>query len=483
MSASLSHDELERLAASLAPSLDAFARRFPGDAGERQPVHTVYGGAQIFKADTPKKLGELALRSLADYAPDPFTFARAIALPGAEHLPDTIGATAALVKAIERDAVSVRAANEPAWLAYTIYRRVVEKLKREPVEDFRIDFEDGYGNRPDDEEDGHAASVARELGAGAKEGLLPPFVGIRIKPFSQELVKRGLRTLDIFLTTLLEETGGALPEGFAVTLPKIQFPEQVSLLIDAFEALESRLGLAEGTLRMEFMIETTQSIVNAEGASNLPLFLAAARGRAVAAHFGTYDYTASCNITAAHQRMDHPSCDFARHMMQVAYAGAGLRISDGATNVMPIAPHRAADGKPLTPDQLAENRASVHRAWRLHVDHIRHSLVHAYYQGWDLHPAQLPTRYAAIYSFFLEGLAAATERLSNFVQKAAQATLVGDIFDDAATGQGLLNYFIRGLNSGAITEEEALGTGLTLAELRSRSFVKIMRERKAGIAG
>ena len=124
----------------------------------------------------------------------------------------------------------------------------------------------------------------------------------------------------------------------------------------------------------------------------------------------------------------------------------------------------------------------VHRAWRLHVDHIRHSLVNGFYQGWDLNPAQLPTRYAAVYSFFLDSLDAATERLRNFILKAGQATLVGDVFDDAATGQGLLNYFLRAMNCGAITEKEAMVTGLTLEELRSRSFVKIMKGRREAAA-
>jgi len=289
-------------------------------------------------------------------------------------------------------------------------------------------------------------------------------------------MRRSIRTLDIFLTTVVKENG-ALPPGFVVTLPKIQLSEQVTVLVDLYELMEPRLGLPPKSLKLEFMIETTQSILSETGVSNLPLFLDAARGRAIAAHFGTYDYTASCNITAAEQRMDHPACDFARHMMQVAYSGTGLWLSDGATNIMPIPPHRGAN---LTHAQMEENREVVHRAWKLHVDHIRHSLVHAYYQGWDLHPAQLPTRYAAVYSFFLEGLEAATERLRNFMEKAGQATLVGDVFDDAATGQGLLNYFIRGLNSGAITEEEALATGLTLDELRSRSFVKILKGRRAG---
>ena len=407
---------------SLEDALAALAKRYPGESGARQPVHTVYGGAQLFKSDTTVKLGALGLRALNEHGGNPAEFARAIGVSEV--------------------------------LADTIYARVVDKLKREPVEDFRIDFEDGYGNRPDDEEDGHAAAAAREVAAGMKNGTLPPFLGIRIKTFSQELMPRAVRTMEIFLTTLIE-TAGALPPWFVVTLPKIQLVEQVAALADIFDALEPKLGLPCGALKMEFMIETTQVIAILQ---ELP---GAARGRAVAAHFGTYDYTASCNITAAHQRMDHPACDHARHAMQVAYAGTGLWLCDGATNIMPIG-----------------DRATIHAAWRLHVDHIRHSLVNAYYQGWDLNPAQLPTRYAAVYSFFLEGLATATDRLRNFIQKAGQATLVGDVFDDAATGQGLLNYFLRALNCGAITEEEALATGLTLEELRSRSFVKILKGRR-----
>ncbi|HUO85140.1 MAG TPA: aldolase/citrate lyase family protein [Thermoanaerobaculia bacterium] len=475
---SLSEGETKDLVERLDPALGDLSRRSPGSAGDRQPVHTVYGGAHLFRADTCRRLGELALRSLRDHAPDPFVFARAIGLRGSERLDFTVNETAEVLRSLAEAGAPARQINEPAWLARTVYDRVVDKLTREAVEDFRIDFEDGYGNRPDDEEDGHAAGAASELAAGLHGGSISPFIGIRIKPFTRELMRRSLRTLDIFLTTLAEKSGGTLPPGFVITLPKIQLPEQVSALVSALERIEPKIGLAEGSLKLEFMIETTQSILDPQGVSNLPLFLDAAQSRAVAAHFGTYDYTASCNITASEQRMDHPSCDFARHMMQVAYAGTGLWLSDGATNIMPIAPHRAKEGEPLTVEQIAENRATVHRAWRLHVDHIRHSLVHAYYQGWDLHPAQLPTRYAALYAFFLDGLEPATERLRNFMERAAQATLVGDVFDDAATGQGLLNFFIRGLNSGALTEEEALRTGLTLEELRSRSFVKILERRR-----
>ena len=227
---------------------------------------------------------------------------------------------------------------------------------------------------------------------------------------------------------------------------------------------------------MEMMIETTQSIVAANGEIGMPKMLDAARGRCTAAHFGVYDYTASCEITAAYQDMLHPACDFARSMMLNSFAGTGVWLSDGATNIMPVAPHR---GDALTDDQIEENKTVVHRAWKLHYDQCRHSLANAFYQGWDLHPGQLPTRYAAVFTFFLEGLDAASERLSNFVEKAARATLVGDIFDDAATGQGLLNYFLRAINCGAISEQEAIRrTSITLDELRSGSFVKILANRR-----
>jgi citrate lyase beta subunit len=431
MGTTLPTDQIDAMLARLAAAQAEHTAWYPGESGARQPVHTVYGGAHLFKSTTAAKLGELALKALDEHAPDAATFAAAIGLEA----PDDV--------------------------VETMYGRVLHKLQREPIEDFRIDFEDGYGNRPDDEEDGHARAAAAQVAAGMKAGSLPPFIGIRIKPLTEELGARSIRTLDVFTTALAEATGGELPANFVVTLPKITSDEHVAVLTDLFDALEPKLGIATGALGIELMIETTQSIMGRDGRSSLPLFLAAARGRCVAAHFGTYDYTASCNITAAHQHMTHSSCDFARHMMQVAYAGTGIWLSDGATNIMPVG-----------------DRESVHEAWRLHVQHIWHSLTNGYYQGWDLHPAQLPTRYGAVYAFFLEALDAASERLTNFIAKAAQATLVGDVFDDAATGQGLLNFFLRGVSCGAIKEEEALATGITLEELRGRSFVKILANRK-----
>ncbi len=421
-----------------------FLQRYPGDSGARQAVHTVYGGAHLFTAETPKKLGELALRALETYAPDPASFAEAIGIRGE--------------------------------LAPTVYERVREKLHREPVEDFRIDFEDGYGNRSDDEEDGHALAAAQQVAAGHIAGTLPPFIGIRIKPLTRDLAARSLRTLDVFLTELVTATNGKLPENFVVTLPKIQTRTDVEVLVDMFDVLEDRLELDGGSLRVEFMVETTQSIFDPQGRSVLPRLHRAAAGRLVAAHFGTYDYTANCDITAAHQKMRHPACDFAKHVMKVSFAGTGVMLSDGATNIMPVAPHRGAN---LTDEQKRDNRTAVFGAWRIHADDVRHSLVNGFYQGWDLHPAQLVPRYGSVYAFFLDGLQPASERLRNFVDKAAQATLVGDIFDDAATGQGLLNYFLRGIACGAVTEQEALATGLSVDEIRSRSFVKIMAARRA----
>jgi|RhiMetdeSRZDD1v2_1073273.scaffolds.fasta_scaffold27357_6 citrate lyase beta subunit len=454
---SLSREDLAPVVARLQPVNAALMRRYPGESGARQPVHTVYGGAQLFTADTVPKLGQLARRAMDEYAPDPRALADAIGLSQTD--------------------------GRDARLAESVHGRVRDKLQREAVEDFRIDYEDGYGVRPDAEEDGHAAAGAREIARGMRENTLSPFIGIRVKPLTAELHARSFRTLDIFLTTLVREAG-RLPERFYVTLPKISAVDQVTAFVDVLEQLEPRLKLAAGSLKFEAMVETPQLIIDANGRSLLPALIDAGRGRLTAAHFGTYDYTASLNITAAYQRMRHITCDFAKSVMQVALAGTGIWISDGSTTVMPVPIHRrAADGPPLSASQLDENRASVHNAWRLHYDDVRHSLESGFYQGWDLHPAQLVTRYAAVYAFFLTGVEQQGARLRNFVERAAQATLVGDVFDDAATGQGLLNFFFRAINCGALREDEAVAmTGVTLDELRGRSFVRILQNRRSAPA-
>ena len=478
MQTTLSTDQLRPVTGTLATANTAFNLIFPGDSGQRQAVHTVYGGAQIFKAGTAGKMGKAALKHLDIYAPNFALFAQVLGLPGADNLPTSANEIDTLDKVLDQAQDAGPAEIAPAARhAHTLYKRVREKLAREPVEDFRIDFEDGYGNRPDDEEDGHAEIAAGEVVRGMEAGGLPPFIGIRIKPLTEELHKRAIRTLDIFITTLSNGTGGQLPGNFVVTLPKVTIPEQVTALVDLFELLEAGTGLSKGSLKLEIMIETPQALLGNGGEFVLPQLAKAARGRCVGAHFGVYDYTASNNITAAHQSMDHPACDFARQLMQTAFAGTPIRMSDGATNIMPVPPHRAAEGGSLTPRQEQENRETVHAAWRLGFEHINHSLRNGYYQGWDLHPAQLPVRYAALYNFFLISWTDASERLSSFINKAAQVSLSGNVFDDAATGQALLNYFLRGLSCGAITGQEIEAVGLSMDDIRTRSFKAIMDRR------
>ena len=388
----------------------------------RQPVHVVYGGAQLFTADTFPKLGNLAQRSLAEFAPDAAALAGILGMP--------------------------------APLAATVHARVAAKLGREPIEDYRIDFEDGFGIRTDADEDAAVDSAVQNLRQAMEAATLPPFVGIRVKSFAEETKTRALRTLQRFLRAAVK-----LPADFVVTLPKITALDQVTAFM---EALAPYPGVG-----VELMVETSLSLMK------LPELVELTGDRCRGAHFGPYDYTSSLGITAANQHLLHPACHFARSTMLMTLAGSGIALSDGPTNIMPVPLHRGGN---LSPAQQDQNRAAIHQAWRLHYQHVRDALYNGFYQGWDLHPAQIPIRYAAVYSFFLEGLDAASERLRNFIAKAAQATMVGTVFDDAATGQGLLNYFLRALSCGAI-EEAAIPalTGLTLEQLRTESFAAILK--------
>jgi citrate lyase beta subunit len=420
------------LRAELAESNAEFSNRYPGESSDRQPVHVVYGGAQLFKAETPRKMGELARKALTEYA------------GSAEEFNAVFGLDA----------------------RHGIYARVVRKLESEAVEDYRIDFEDGYGNRPDEVEDRDAERAAGELAAASG---LPPFCGLRIKSLADETSARALRTLKIFITSLVEKSGQKLPRGFVITLPKLTHADHASIFARALASLETELGLGRGVLRFEAMIETPQLLAGDE----LSKLVAVSDRRLVAAHFGAYDYTAACDVTASEQALAHPACDYARQRMKVAFAGTGVWLSDGATNIMPIGPHRPAK----TPAEFEENRAIVHRAWQRSFADVRRSLSQGFYQGWDLHPAQIVARYAAVYSFFLESLDPAAQRLQLFLDRAAQASLVGNVFDDAASGQGLLNFFLRGRSCGALTEAEIARSGLTPEKLKLRSFLKIAQAK------
>ncbi|OKI18033.1 aldolase/citrate lyase family protein [Streptomyces sp. CB03911] len=397
--------------ALLGPVDAELARRYPGDSGARQPVHTVYVPADVFAADTVSSWGRQALEAFDTHAGTSAELARALGVPDDDLLAD-------------------------------VHARVRAKLEREPVEDLRIDFEDGYGPRPDAEEDAAAVRAAELIGAAVADGSAPPYIGIRIKCMEAAVRSRGIRTLELFLATLI--AGGGLPEGLVLTLPKVTYAEQVTALVRLLEDFERRAGLPAGRIGFEIQIETTQAILGADGRATVARMIEAAEGRATGLHYGTFDYSASCGVSAAYQSMDHPVADHAKAVMQVAAAGTGVRLSDGSTNVVPTGPTE-----------------QVHAAWKLHHDLVRRSLARAYYQGWDMHPAHLPTRYVAVYSFYREGLAAAAARLSAYVAKAG-----GDVMDEPATAKALSGYLLRGLDCGAVDPAEVTRlTGLDRKQL------------------
>ncbi|MFD9820529.1 DUF6986 family protein, partial [Streptomyces violascens] len=327
-------------------------------------------------------------------------------------------------------------------LAQPVYDRVRAKLSREPIEDLRVDFEDGYGPRPDDEEDADAARAARLIAEAFRNGTAAPYMGIRMKCMEAAVRDRGIRTTDVFLTTLMQH--GGLPDGLVLTLPKVTYPEQVTAFVRLLSAFEKAHGLPEGRLGFEIQIETSQSILAADGTAAVAKMIDAAQGRATGLHYGTFDYSACVGVSAAYQASDHPAADHAKAVMQVAAAGTGVRVSDGSTNVLPVG-----------------STEHVHEAWRLHYGLTRRALARAYYQGWDMHPGHMPTRYAAVYAFYREGLEQAAGRLAAYVAKTE-----GDVMDEPATAKALSGYLLRGLDCGALDNAEvARLTGLTRADL------------------
>lgn len=348
---------------------DAFLRsRYPGSPVGRQPVHTVYVPAD--KLAGFRSWGETALAAMTDFP-----------WPEAE--------------------AEVRA-----------------KLAREPIEDLRVDFEDGYGVRPDDEEDEAVRRAAEILG----EGPLPPFVGLRIKSLEASTRRRALRTLDLFLSSYQDT--------FAITLPKVSGVDQVAAMVTLCEKLERSYGLPAGRLRFEIQIELPAAILAADGTATVARLITAADGRCIGLHYGTYDYSAAAGVAAAYQALDHPVADYAKAVMQAAAAQTGVNLSDGSTNILPV-------GAP----------AEVRAAWQLHYRLVRRSLERGFYQGWDLHPAQLPTRYAATYAFFRDGRDAAVERLHRYLARQDSG-----IADEPATARALAAFLLRGLDCGALAD-------------------------------
>jgi citrate lyase beta subunit len=400
----------EEISASLTPVDAELERRYPGDPGTRQPVHTVYVPGDVFAADTLRDWGDRALAALDEHAPDASSFAAVLGL--------------------DDD------------LARPVYDRVRAKLEREPVEDLRVDFEDGYGPRPDAEEDEAAARAARLIAEAYATGTAAPYMGIRMKCMEAPVRDRGIRTLDIFLTGLL--AAGSLPDGLVLTLPKVTYTEQVTAMVRLLEAFEEARGLEPGRIGFEIQVETSQAVLAADGTATVARMIDAAEGRATGLHYGTFDYSACLGVSAAHQASDHPAADHAKAVMQVAAAGTGVRVCDGSTNVLPVGPTE-----------------QVHDAWRLHYGLTRRALARAYYQGWDMHPGHLPTRYAAVFAFYREGYEQAAARLARYVHRAG-----GDVMDEPATAKALSGYLLRGLDCGALdVDEVSAATGLARADL------------------
>ena len=369
---------------------------FPGERTVRQPVHTCYVPADAVGPGLAAAWGESALTALDEHG-----------------LPD-LGLDPGLVE--------------------QVLPRVRAKLAAEPVEDLRVDAEDGYRGGPDAEDDDVRAAAAA-LAADALAGTAPTWLGIRAKSLELGTRHRGVRSLDLFLANLGEAYGAReRPLRAIVTLPKVTAVEQVRAFLPVLEALEAAYGVA---LDLELQVETPQAVFGPDGTVTAARLVHAAGGRLLGLHYGTYDYSAALGIAAAHQASDHPAADFAKQVMQVAVAGTGVRAVDGSTNVLPVGP-----------------REQVHSAWRLHAGLVRRALERGLYQGWDLHPAQLVTRYVATYAFFREALPAAADRLAAYLDRTGEG-----ILDEPATARALASVVVRGLDCGAVDIAEVTAAG------------------------
>ncbi len=397
MRTSLDPATLDTVESHLAATDRQLATGYPGDDGSRQPVHTVYVPADRYHAGLARAWGDRAREILA-----------------------ANGGTQALLAA-----VGVR-----EDLRESVGALVEDKLAREPVEDLRVDLEDGYGTRDDEEEDRAVLAAAAGLREELTAGTATPFLGIRVKCLERATRSRGLRTLDLFVSALA--TSGELPDGLVLTLPKVTTVEQVEAMVLVCERLEEALGLPAGRLRFEVQVETPQVILGADGTATVARILHGSRGRVSGLHYGTYDYSASLGIAAAHQTLEHPAADHAKAVMQLAAAGTGVRLSDGSTNVLPVG----------EVDQ-------VHAAWANHGRLVLRSLARGYYQGWDMHPGHLPSRFAATYAFYREGFAPAAQRLRAYLHGQE-----GGVMDEPATAKALAWFLQRGLDCGALTTAE-----------------------------
>lgn len=419
----LINHELDRMLAVTDAELSSL---YTGDSVMRGPVHTAYVPAHRFEYETIASWGEQAITALDEFAPDPAELASVTGI-------------------------------DPA-MADEVLPMVAAKLARQPVEDLRIDFEDGYGVREDETEDVHARAAARALAGALGEDTAPRWCGIRCKSLEAPTRRRAVRTLEVFLTALTE-TGRPIPSGFLITLPKVTSPVQVAAMDMLCQRLEAACGL-DGRRRLgfEIQVETPQVILGADGAATIARCVHAAPQRLAGLHYGTYDYSAALGIAAGYQSLEHPAADYARSVMQVAAAGTGVRLSDGSSAMLPVG-----------------GREEVISAWRVHSRLVRRSLERGFYQGWDLHPAQLVSRYAATYAFYREGLPAAAGRLREYAERAATGQ------EEPATVRALAGFLLSGSDCGAFTDTEVVGqTGLNEGELRVAARRGFIAARDAG---
>jgi citrate lyase beta subunit len=295
-------------------------------------------------------------------------------------------------------------------------------LATAPIQDLRADFEDGYTHLGDAAEDADARRVGAVL---AGLGGSPPRFGIRARGLEPAERRRGLQTLALVL-----DGAGGVPDGFVFTVPKVRSADQVAAIIAICQTLERAHGLPERSLGFELQIESPHIVLGADGTDGIARAIRESDGRCSALHFGTYDYTAALGIAPRHQSLAHPAADHAKAVIMLAAAQAGVWVSDGSTQV---APTGTAD----------EQRAAL----ALHFDLVTRALAGGIYQGWDMHPGHLVSRWAATLAFYREAMPTAVARIAAYRGHATTGTSV----DEPATAQALASLVVRGLGCGAFT--------------------------------
>lgn len=405
---------LAEVSGLLAADDAAFARAYPGEPATRQPVHTCYVPADRAAAGTPRAWGDDALAVMAAHCAD------------ATALAEITGCT--------EDA------------AAAVLPRVRAKLGTQPVEDLRVDFEDGYGLRPDDEEDDDATTAGTTLAAWRDDAAAPFVAGVRVKGLQAETRARGLRTLQLVVAAAVR--AGGLPGRFVVTWPKITSVAQVQAAVLVAERVEAANDLPPGTMRLELQVEMPQAVLGADGTATVAACVQAGDGRVEGLHYGTYDFSAALGVGPLDQALDHPLADHAKAVVQLAAAQTGVRVSDGSTNVLPVGDAPAVRG-----------------ALALHARLVTRAQARALRQGWDLHPGQLVTRYAATFLALRAELDAGAARLRAYAVRTADAD-APQVLDEPATAQALAAAVLRGVDCGAVDLDEAVGlTGCSPEQL------------------